>query len=354
MMKSARMVPHRQGFTLVELLVVIAIIGILVGLLLPAVQAAREAARRMQCQNNLKQLGLAAHNFESAYKKLPPGMLAEPMIPNADFNNYPHVGHLIFLLPYMEQTAMYQPWSSSMNLNVEAYRKPFNPSTAGQRMPWWNYPAVLANRNKKIPTLNCPSDNAEVTIVDGSQTQGTIFYPGGHTGSVSYYWMNGELPSPVASDLHVTNYLGCSGRWPVDASLTTLGATNGPLADRYKGAFRFNSQTKLGQVVDGTSNSFLFGEVTAAFSTAAGRPRLRSYAYSSSPMWTHWNAKTFGGVPYDASSREWYRYSSFHSGGLVQWTLLDGSVKSLSVSTDADVTLRLSGIADNEVLGNVE
>jgi hypothetical protein len=272
------------------------------------------------------------------------------MIPSADFTNYPHVGHLIFLLPYMEQNAMYQPWASSMNLNVEAYRRPMSTSTAPQRMAWWNYPAVLVNRNKKIPTLNCPSDNAEVTIVDGSPTLGTIFYPGGYGASVSYYYMNGELPSPIASDLHVTNYLGCSGRWPVDASLTTLGTTNGPLADRYKGAFRFNFQTKLGQVIDGTSNSFLFGEVTAAYDSPAGRPRLHSFAYSSSPLWTHWNAKSFGGTPYNATVKEWYRYNSYHTGGINQWTLLDGSVKALSANTDADVTLQLSGIADNEVI----
>ncbi len=105
-MKSSRLRVSRSGFTLVELLVVIAIIGILVGLLLPAVQAAREAARRMQCSNNLKQLGLAVHNFESAYKKFPPSQLAVTgTVPNIDEINFPYVGHLVFLMPYLEQSA---------------------------------------------------------------------------------------------------------------------------------------------------------------------------------------------------------------------------------------------------------
>ena len=105
---SKRVVSHRKGFTLVELLVVIAIIGILVGLLLPAVQAAREAARRMQCQNNLKQLGLAAHNFESAVKRFPPGYVGANNIAwggslaGIQLDRRTYIGHLVFLFPQLE------------------------------------------------------------------------------------------------------------------------------------------------------------------------------------------------------------------------------------------------------------
>ena len=126
---------RRAGFTLVELLVVIAIIGILVGLLLPAVQAAREAARRMQCGNNLKQLGLALHNYESATKRLPSG--------RADITGLSAFGAL---MPYMEQSNVYQ----LIDFNVSG-----------------THVNNTAARAAIIQTLLCPSDPVSVIPVAG-------------------------------------------------------------------------------------------------------------------------------------------------------------------------------------------
>src|SRR5262245_47148889 len=107
----SRCIGYRAAITLIELLVVIAIIAILVGLLLPAVQKVREAANRMTCSNNLKQLGLACHCYEAAHEHFPPGYLGPK--PNerrydADVERIQHVGLLVYLLPYIEQESIYR------------------------------------------------------------------------------------------------------------------------------------------------------------------------------------------------------------------------------------------------------
>jgi prepilin-type N-terminal cleavage/methylation domain-containing protein len=138
----------RSAFTLVELLVVIAIIGILVGLLLPAVQAAREAARRMQCSNNLKQLGLAVHNFESARRSLPTS-IRPPTNPST------RVSVLTDLLPYIEQTTIYNQYDKTIN---------------------WNVGTNIPLSQTKIPSFVCPS--SPVGGVLDTAPPGSAYIPG--------------------------------------------------------------------------------------------------------------------------------------------------------------------------------
>ena len=130
----------KRAFTLVELLVVIAIIGVLVALLLPAVQAAREAARRSQCANNLKQLGVALHNFESTRKYLPPGAItgSTPTEAHQVFSVPVHMTHgwTIFLLPYLEQQGVYDQYQLDQD---------------------WRTAENRDARESLIPTLLCPS-----------------------------------------------------------------------------------------------------------------------------------------------------------------------------------------------------
>ncbi len=155
-MKSSR--SHRSGFTLVELLVVIAIIGVLVGLLLPAVQAAREAARRMSCSNNMKQLGLGLHNYHAAYDKLPAQYTgSDGPQPNITFNgsttqpdNDRRLSMLVGVLPFIEQQALWEQISNPQTSGAVTVQgmgpSPFNTGYT----PWVT----------EIPAFRCPSDPA--------------------------------------------------------------------------------------------------------------------------------------------------------------------------------------------------
>ena len=142
---------YRRGFTLVELLVVIAIIGILVGLLLPAVQAAREAARRMQCQNSIRQMGLSAHNFESAMKYFPPRRHSK-VLPNASgvpTTYYSDASPQVVLLAYIEQGNKLNQWNLDYNVNSDVAIGPGIPALTG---------ANAVARVGDIPMYLCPSD----------------------------------------------------------------------------------------------------------------------------------------------------------------------------------------------------
>ena len=162
----------RRGFTLIELLVVISIIGVLVSLLLPAVQSAREAARRAQCTNNLKQIGIAMHNYETAQNSFPVGFL----FPQAN-KTYPGVPVLHYrwsvlaqLTPYLDQTVLYN--ALNMNWPIAA-----GPSAVLGTPPWTPFPANITVMTTKVNFLLCPSDGAlPPTTLPGGYTSGPSNY----------------------------------------------------------------------------------------------------------------------------------------------------------------------------------
>ncbi|HBJ39160.1 MAG TPA: prepilin-type cleavage/methylation domain-containing protein [Planctomycetaceae bacterium] len=227
----------RVGFTLVELLVVIAIIGVMVGLLLPAVQAAREAARRMQCSNNLKQFGLAAHNFESAFKYFPPVQHTKVFTETsgARVTRTSEAPVQVFLLPYFEQASKYELFNLDYNVNSDAPIHPSVPARAG---------ANRAARLFDVPTFLCPSDPSEVFYVDG-----------GNAGRQSYHASTGasRLRGGTAFD----------------------GIFSGP----YPSAGETMRGPSMGQITDGTSNTVMFAEVMRG-----------TLAWNATNQWNHTTA----------------------------------------------------------------
>lgn len=322
----------RSGFTLVELLVVIAIIGILVGLLLPAVQAAREAARRMQCTNNLKQLALAAHNHESAYKRFPTGFMGArvgaPGFP--DFANNAYVGHLVFLFPYIEANNVYNLWTAKRELGPDKVGGlPSIPTTEAWRYARWvsgSYPTQsLWNEHQyAISSLLCPSDSA----YSNSYAIGTEIYTtsGGAT-------MNGWLEP---TQLGRTNYLGSAGQLGIGIASR----------DPRKGVFFQRSKTRFGDIVDGTSQTLLFGEVTGLFTDPVkATGRQWSISWNSGPMFTEWHRPVYG----YQNQKRWNLFTSFHP-GVVNFALADGSVRSLANTLDPNVLINMSSMAEGNVV----
>jgi len=336
----------RRGFTLVELLVVIAIIGILIALLLPAVQAAREAARRAQCTNNLKQLGIAIHNYNDAHKSFPPAGLdyfwagesayAHPDTPTPSALN---VSGWVMTLPFLEQQALYDQYDFTQC--ALSYSR--NPASGQVLM---GDPVTSGNAeivSKLLPCFMCPSDSHEPTFRD----EGRPYYkpPAPYEGAKTNYDFSVNIydyrrhydwghPSGYNREYHAT-------AWYVRAHM-----------------FGENSTTKVASVVDGMSNTVAINEVTHW--VLDGSPPAWGYRgwvmtgaaisrYGINQFDANRLGSWYGGDRENKRGRlfTWGMAGSYHPGGCNS-ALGDASVRFLSETSDLSVLRAISTMAQGE------
>lgn len=303
---------QRSGFTLIELLVTIAVISVLIALLLPAVQSAREAARRTQCLNHLKQIGLALHNYHDLYRQFPPACI-RPSGFEDNGRDHPRTTWAISILPMMEQANLYQTYNADVDSthmdNVEV-------------------------TSAVIPSYRCPSDPYNVELF---QPLLGIFYSQGN---------------------YAANYGSAS--WGVSFWKDR----------RYRGVMGQNQGLSFRDVQDGTSNTVCVAEIRAQPSARDNRGAWAFSAAGACMVGLDCD-RSCQGVNGDSSS-DWIPYCdstvnrldcSFQNSGesnagprsfhhqSAHVALSDGSARSLSESLDKDVIRRLFTSADGEVVG---
>jgi len=343
-----------SAFTLVELLVVITIIGILISLLLPAVQAAREAARRMQCTNQLKQIGLALHNYAQSNRVFPPGVIsgkssgttfAADADPWANANNgaYCHgTSFLLRILPFIEMDNVFKQWDFTTSVIGNAQAT----ATTGT----YNHTAAAL----EIKTFYCP-------------TRRSAFRSGADSVMMLSGW-------PTANNAGGgTDFGGCAGRlnWSaqtmvIDSALKTgYCSTTTPFPSTFTDSYskcwgifgQLNTSTSFGAIRDGTSNTIMAGELQR-ITTQTGKDDTTRNS-STGPIISHdgWavggDATLFStGVPTATSTSTslmnngWFASPGSDHNGTVNFGMGDGSVRSLSVSTSAEVFALLGSMAD--------
>ena len=343
----------RRGFTLVELLVVIAIIGILVGLLLPAVQAAREAARRMQCGNNLKQIGLAIHNYESSFKRFPHGSVDDDPRESGARRLWEAGRHrkgtvLVKLLPLVEQGPLYT--SLDFNLDVEDQLNAIAP---------FNTPGRINMRNVSLPVYRCPSDG---TSSKKLTNQNNLYNYSMCIGSQNMDSQGGwctQFPNNNSTT-----------RIPITTPIGGNPFGNGRNGHGYSGPYndlqnisgvisRCDWSAKFSNITDGTSNVIAAGEILPS---CHDHHRDGNGWYNSNGQWTSTtppiNFNTCGkrGVDDNANNcfsyRSWMTSGGFksdHTGGAT-FVYADGSVHFLSDSVDRLSYQQLGSRNDGETI----
>ena len=282
----------RPAFTLIELLVVIAIIAILIGLLLPAVQKVREAASRLRCSNNLKQIGLAIHGYNDSHKFLPYSRLDT------------RETWALMILPYLEQQALYGNW----NLTQEYYTQ----SAAARLTP--------------VATYLCPSRRSGSTASlsgDVHQTNGGASVPG----------ILGDYAACAGDHNGIADYYA-----GMNSTTTEANAANGAFI--YKGG-----NVRIASITDGASNTLFVGEKHIPNSNFGNPPDSSIFNGDHGSSF-----KSAGvGMPLANGPTGSGQFGSYHL-GVCQFVLGDGSVRAIAVSIDATNLARLANRRDGEVI----
>ncbi|HWE37977.1 MAG TPA: DUF1559 domain-containing protein [Isosphaeraceae bacterium] len=288
-MNRPRSKPARAAFTLIELLVVLAIIGVLIALLLPAVQMSREAARRIQCCNNLMQIGLALQGYESSHNVFPPGVVD---VGNGPLSNTPtgyHFGWFVRVLPYLEQKNLFH----SFNFDVSVYNS-----------------ENMTARSMHFTFLSCPTDYAPF--------QANAASPSGAEWMTNYAACHHDVEAPIAADNH--------------------------------GVFFLNSHVRLEDIDDGASNTIFAGErvkkdVTLGWSSGT-RATLRN---TGTPVNAGLVRSLSVPMPPPPSAAYVGGFGSYHAGG-ANFLLGDGSVRFLKSGVSGRMYQLLGHRDDGEVV----
>jgi prepilin-type N-terminal cleavage/methylation domain-containing protein len=336
--------PHRStihGFTLIELLVVIAIIAVLIALLLPAVQQAREAARRTQCKNNLKQLGLATHNYHDTYLQFPINRFDAGIPPGGTMGN--NLTVFTGLLPFFEQSALFQGinFSGPGSMNLTLY--PINGKRLGEH---------------KLPVLQCPSDVGVDTPTPQNMAK-TSYAPS--IGAQDLESANGCVLATFAGAYPAPYDPDGDGEDPFSRGNVRSDHGNQPVSGPFGRGYFSPLNTRMRDLADGTSNTILMGEI-----------RMACNLYSPDWGWAWpeslWYATTapinfptcpedpgFGTNPcFTNVNTNWnaaFGFKSKHTGG-AQFLLGDGSVRFIQENIDRLTYARIGDKNDGGVIGD--